>query len=107
MAGAGKLKAPMATDPAPARTSRRLITASHLYLPPFGAALITFDHTPRFTGHAVAAPPSSVMNSRRLTAQCSPCFPLQRIAQVGSAKDLLCCGIRTHLLTASGIPSLQ
>ena len=53
------------------------------------------------SGHAAAAPPSSVMNSRRLTAQC-PVLPTARIAQVGSAEDLLRCGIRTHLLTASG-----
>ena len=26
------------------------------------------------SGHAAAAPPSSVMNSRRFTARCLPCF---------------------------------
>ena len=26
------------------------------------------------SGHVIAAPPSSVMNSRRFIAQCLPCF---------------------------------
>src|SRR5262245_8470034 len=39
----------------------------------------------RSPGGHVSAPPSSVMNSRRFTAQCLPCFPTERIAHLGTA----------------------
>src|SRR5262249_6747755 len=40
------------------------------------------------SGHAAAAPPSSVMNVRRFTALCLPCFPTERIAHLGTVD---CC----------------
>jgi uncharacterized protein YchJ len=41
------------------------------------------------SGHAAAAPPSSVMNERRFTAQYLPCFRTKTIAHLGTAGD--CC----------------
>jgi hypothetical protein len=41
------------------------------------------------SGHAAAAPPNSVMNWRRFTARCLPCFRTKEIAHRG----LLRCGI--------------
>jgi hypothetical protein len=54
------------------------------------------DHLHRLlahaTGHAAAAPPNSVMNSRRFPAQCLPWLPAERLAHLGGrAGDLLRC----------------
>src|SRR6516162_8646742 len=40
------------------------------------------------SGHAAAAPPTSVMKSRRFTARCLPVLPTERIAHLGTAD---CC----------------
>jgi hypothetical protein len=50
------------------------------------------------SGHATAAPPSSVMNSRRFTTLYLPCFRTKGIAHRG----LLRCGISTPAMTAQG-----
>src|SRR5262245_24355915 len=49
------------------------------------------------SGHAVAAAPSRVMNSRRFTAQCLPCFPTERIAYLDVAGDYCTAGFRSGL----------
>jgi hypothetical protein len=48
----------------------------------------------------VPAPRSG--KSRRLTAQYFPCFRTKGIAHLGTAGDLLYCGISIRLMTAPG-----
>jgi hypothetical protein len=51
------------------------------------------------SGHAAAAPPSSVMNSRRFTVRSLPCFrPKDSTARYG--RRLLLCGISIWLMSA-------
>jgi hypothetical protein len=47
------------------------------------------------TGHATAAPPSSVKNSRRFTARCLLCFRTKGIAHLGTAGDCCAAGFRS------------
>jgi len=52
------------------------------------------------SGHA-AAPLRSVMNSRRFTARCLPCFD-RKIAHFGTAGDLPRCGISVCPMSVAG-----
>ena len=49
------------------------------------------------SGHAAAAPPSSVMNSRRFTAQYLPCFRPKEIAHLGTAGGCCAAGFQSSL----------
>src|SRR5262249_33617645 len=51
------------------------------------------------SGHA-AAPPSSVMHSRRFNGRCLPCFQ----PEDSTARNLLHCGISSGLIVAMGQP---